>query len=125
MLRNKQLILSASDGSGISMSHVKGDKQPWCGAYEHYCYQTKTKTSISSGFYLCMYLQKTQATQHIQQPAKSRAAEARPFDPSTREAEAGGSLEFEASLVYRVSSRTARAIHKSFVSNKTKQNKTK
>jgi hypothetical protein len=28
------------------------------------------------------------------------------FDPSNREAEAGGSLEFEANLVYRVSSRT-------------------
>jgi hypothetical protein len=30
------------------------------------------------------------------------------FNPSTWEAEAGGSLEFEASLVYRVSSGTAR-----------------
>ena len=28
------------------------------------------------------------------------------FNPSTREAEAGGSLEFEASLIYRASSRT-------------------
>jgi hypothetical protein len=33
------------------------------------------------------------------------------FNPSTREAEAGRSLEFEASLVHRVSSRTARATH--------------
>jgi hypothetical protein len=32
------------------------------------------------------------------------------FNPSTQETEAGGSLEFEASLVYKVSSRTARAI---------------
>jgi hypothetical protein len=32
------------------------------------------------------------------------------FNPSTWEAEAGRSLEFKASLVYRVSSRTARAI---------------
>ena len=32
------------------------------------------------------------------------------FNPSTLEAEAGGSCEFEASLVYRVSSRTARTI---------------
>jgi YHS domain-containing protein len=31
------------------------------------------------------------------------------FNPSTQEAEAGGSLEFEVSLVYRVSSRTVRA----------------
>ena len=30
-------------------------------------------------------------------------------DPSTREAEAGKSSEFEANLVYRASSRTARA----------------
>jgi hypothetical protein len=31
------------------------------------------------------------------------------FNPSTREAEAVGFSEFEASLIYRVSSRTARA----------------
>jgi hypothetical protein len=47
------------------------------------------------------------------------------FNPSTREAEAGGSLEFKASLVYKVSSRTARATQRNPVSNKTKQNKTK
>jgi hypothetical protein len=35
------------------------------------------------------------------------------FNPSTREAEAG---EFEATLVYRVSSRTARAIQRNPVS---------
>jgi hypothetical protein len=34
------------------------------------------------------------------------------FNPSTWEAEAGRFLEFEASLVYRVSSRTARAAEK-------------
>jgi hypothetical protein len=34
------------------------------------------------------------------------------FNPSTQEAEAGGSLEFEASLVYRLNSRTVRAIQK-------------
>jgi hypothetical protein len=44
------------------------------------------------------------------------------FDPSAWEAEAGGS-EFEASLVYRVSSKTARVTQRSPVS--TKQNKTK
>jgi hypothetical protein len=48
------------------------------------------------------------------------------FNPSTREAEAGGFSEFEASLVYRVSSRTARATQRSPVlKNKTRQNKTK
>ena len=31
------------------------------------------------------------------------------FNPSAKKAEAGGSLEFKASLVYRVSFRTARA----------------
>jgi hypothetical protein len=42
------------------------------------------------------------------------------------EAEAGGFSEFVASLVYKVSSRTARAIQRNPVSkNKTKQNKTK
>jgi hypothetical protein len=45
------------------------------------------------------------------------------FNPNTREAEAGGLIsEFEASLVYRVSSRTARAIQRNLVSkNQAKQ----
>jgi hypothetical protein len=49
------------------------------------------------------------------------------FNPSTREAEAGRISEFEASLVYKVSSRTARAIQRNPVSkNKTKpKNKNK
>ena len=42
------------------------------------------------------------------------------FNPSTREAEAeaeaGRSLEFEASLVYRVSSRTVKAVQRNSVS---------
>jgi hypothetical protein len=47
------------------------------------------------------------------------------FNPSTREAEAEAG-RFEASLVYNVSSRTARAIQRNPVSkNKTKQNKQK
>ena len=45
------------------------------------------------------------------------------FNPSTREAEAGGSLEFEASLVYKVSSRTARAIQRNPVSKNQKKKK--
>jgi hypothetical protein len=40
------------------------------------------------------------------------------FNPSTQEAEAG---EFKASLVYRVSSRTARATQRNPVSKKTKK----
>jgi hypothetical protein len=46
------------------------------------------------------------------------------FNPSTQKAEAGRSLEFEVSLDYGVSSRTARATQKYSVSkqNKTKQN---
>jgi hypothetical protein len=47
------------------------------------------------------------------------------FNPSTREAEAGGSLEFEASLVYKVSSRTARAIQRNPVSKNQKKKKKK
>jgi hypothetical protein len=43
------------------------------------------------------------------------------FNPSTREAEASGFLSSEASLVYKVSSRTARAIQR----NQRKQNKRK
>jgi hypothetical protein len=46
------------------------------------------------------------------------------FNPSTREAEAGGLLEFEVSMVYKVSSRTARATEKT-LSRKTKIQKTK
>jgi hypothetical protein len=41
------------------------------------------------------------------------------FNLSTREAEAGGFLEFEASLVYRVSSRTARATQRNSVLKQT------
>jgi hypothetical protein len=44
------------------------------------------------------------------------------FNPSTREAEAGGS-EFKASLVYKVSSRTARAIQRNPVSKNQKKKK--
>jgi hypothetical protein len=43
------------------------------------------------------------------------------FNPSTWEAEAGRSLEFKASLVYRVSSRTARATQRNPVWKKQKQ----
>jgi hypothetical protein len=49
------------------------------------------------------------------------------FKPSTWKAEVGGSLEFNASLIYRLSSRAARATQTNSVSknkNKTK-NKTK
>jgi hypothetical protein len=55
------------------------------------------------------------------------------FNPSSREAKEGGFFsEFEVSLVYKVSSRTARAIQRNPASKKTnnnnknkKQNKTK
>jgi hypothetical protein len=49
------------------------------------------------------------------------------FNHSTWEAEAGGFLSFQASLVYRVSSRRARATQRNPVSKnkKTKQNKKK
>jgi hypothetical protein len=55
-------------------------------------------------------------------PKKGPAVVAHAFDPSTREAEASGSLESEASLVYRVSSRTARAMQKKTLPGKTKTN---
>jgi hypothetical protein len=57
----------------------------------------------------------------------SGAAVAHAFNSSTREAEAGGFLsEFETSLVYRVSSRTARATQRNPVlEKKTKPNQTK
>jgi hypothetical protein len=48
------------------------------------------------------------------------------FNPSTWEAEAGGFLSFEASLFYRVSSRTARATQRNPDSkNKPKKKKKK
>jgi hypothetical protein len=43
------------------------------------------------------------------------------FNPSTWEAEAGGFLESEATLVYRVSSRTARATQRNPVLEKKKK----
>jgi hypothetical protein len=45
------------------------------------------------------------------------------FNPSTQEAEAGG-FEFEASLVYKMSSRTARATQRNPVSKKQKRSYT-
>jgi hypothetical protein len=52
----------------------------------------------------------------------SQAVVAYAFNPSTWEAEAGRFLSFEASLVYRVSSRTARAAQRNPVSeNKNKK----
>jgi hypothetical protein len=45
------------------------------------------------------------------------------FNPSTWEAEAGGYVEFEASLVYRMSSRTAWVMQRNPVSKN--KNKTK
>jgi hypothetical protein len=46
------------------------------------------------------------------------------LNPSTWKVEAGRFLKFEASLVYRVSSRTARTTQRNPVSKKQKQNKT-
>jgi hypothetical protein len=43
------------------------------------------------------------------------------FNPSTREAEAGGLTEFAASLVYRVISRTPRAIQRNPVSKRKRE----
>jgi len=52
----------------------------------------------------------------------SQVVVAHDFNPSTEKAEAGGSLEFEASLVYRENCRTAKATQKIlFQINKTKQ----
>jgi hypothetical protein len=51
------------------------------------------------------------------------AVVAHAFNPSTWEAEAGGFLEFEASLVYKVSSRTATAIQRNSVSENKQTNK--
>jgi hypothetical protein len=45
------------------------------------------------------------------------------FDPSTWEAEARWISKFEDSLVYKVSSRTARAIYRETLSRKTKKRK--
>jgi hypothetical protein len=47
------------------------------------------------------------------------------FNPSSQEGRSRQISEFEASLVYKVSSRTARATQRNPVSKKTKQNKTK
>jgi hypothetical protein len=43
------------------------------------------------------------------------------FHPRIQEAEAGGSLEFETSLIYRVSSRTAKATQRNPVSKNQKE----
>jgi hypothetical protein len=48
-----------------------------------------------------------------------------PLNPSTQEAEPSDLSKSEVGLAYRLSSRTARAIQRNPVSNKTKQNKNK
>jgi hypothetical protein len=53
----------------------------------------------------------------------SRAVVVHAFNPSTWEAEAGGSLSLRPSLVYKVSSRIARAIQRNPVSEKPKKKK--
>ena len=45
------------------------------------------------------------------------------FNPSTQEAETGGSLEFEASLVYTVSTRIARATQRNQISENEEERK--
>ena len=47
------------------------------------------------------------------------------FNPSTWEAEAVDLIEFEASLVYKLSSSTARATQRNLVSKKKKKSKMK
>jgi hypothetical protein len=62
----------------------------------------------------------------VYQDRSCQAVVAHTFNPSTWEAEAGEFLSLRPALVYRVSSRTARATQRNPVSkNKTKQNKTK
>jgi hypothetical protein len=59
-------------------------------------------------------------------PARGLGMVVHAFNPSTREAGRGRRIsEFEASLVYKVSSRTARAIQRNPVSENKKPNKTK
>jgi hypothetical protein len=53
------------------------------------------------------------------QKQKALGVVAHNFNPSTWEAEAGEFFEFEASLVYRVSSRTSRATQRNPGSKKT------
>jgi hypothetical protein len=45
------------------------------------------------------------------------------FNPSTWEAEIGDTLEFKASLVYRINSRTAKDTQRNFLSKKKKKKK--
>jgi hypothetical protein len=54
-----------------------------------------------------------------------QAVVARAFNPSIWEAEAGGALEFETSLVYRVPGQLGLHLRNPVSKNKTKQNKTR
>jgi hypothetical protein len=68
------------------------------------------------------FLEQSLFTGFVHKDSMSRAVVAHAFNPSTWEAEAGRFLisEFKASLVFRVSSRTARDIQRNLVSEKTK-----
>jgi hypothetical protein len=60
---------------------------------------------------MCAYIQTNKQNTHAHKISfKNQPAVVMPaFNPSTWEAETSGSLKFEASLVYRVNSRTAKA----------------
>jgi hypothetical protein len=61
----------------------------------------------------------------VLRPVCSRVVVGQAFNPSTWEAESRWISEFEASLVYRVSSRTARATQRNPVSKQNKKLKKK
>ena len=64
--------------------------------------------------------QKSLLESHLKQHSQPAGAAHTPFNCGTREAEAGGSLEFEASLVYRVPGQPAE-VHSETLSQKTNQ----
>jgi hypothetical protein len=78
------------------------------------------KSNLSIIFQVSFYCLKNK----IKISISSRAVVAHAFNSSTWEAEAGG-FEFSASLVYRVSSRTARATRRNPASKKQKKKKKK
>ena len=70
--------------------------------------------------YMCLCSLATTNTTYFGQ-----AVVAHTFIPRAQETEAGGSLELKTSLVYRVSSRTARATQRNPVSKNQKEKKKK
>jgi hypothetical protein len=86
---------------------------------EFFCFVLRWGSQVAQNEFFNIAIvtsEKTIVVYHIEKSALSVVMHT--FTPSTEETEAGRPLEFEASLVYKMSSGTARATHRNPVQNR-------